>query len=316
MDTFLMYFLFAAGLALIIKGGDFFVDAAVWIAKVSHIPQFLIGATVVSLATTMPEIFVSVIAASQGKTDMATGNAIGSVIANTGLIFALGILFLPSAIRRRQFVPKSIVFLAAVIAVGLFCAGGYVTLYGSIGLFMIFAVFIAENIKQAKGEISAAKQKSYKPEKKETAVNVLKFLSGAAGIVIGSHLLVENGSAIAESLGVAERIISLTAVAIGTSLPELVTTVTAIIKRQSSLSAGNIIGANIIDMTLILPMSAFVSGGILPVGQLTFLLDVPFCLLVAGIVIIPTIVKGRFMRWQGAAALAAYGAYVLILLNI
>lgn len=110
MEPFLLYFFFVLGLLLIIKGGDFFVDAAVWLAEITHVPQFVIGATVVSIATTLPELFVSSIAALQGKTDMAAGNAVGSVIANTGLIFSLGILFIPAFIRRRRLLPKGMLF--------------------------------------------------------------------------------------------------------------------------------------------------------------------------------------------------------------
>ena len=235
MEPFLLYFFFVLGLLLIIKGGDFFVDAAVWLAEITHVPQFVIGATVVSIATTLPELFVSSIAALQGKTDMAAGNAVGSVIANTGLIFSLGILFIPAFIRRRRLLPKGMLFLSAITLLWLFTLSGKITLFGCAGMFLLFAVFIAENIREAKAEMRCAappRGGAVPAGRRACAVHIMKFVLGAAGILLGSQLLVDNGSLIAESFGVSERIISLTAVAIGTSLPELVTTVTAVAKKQ------------------------------------------------------------------------------------
>ena len=126
--------------------------------------------------------------------------------------------------------------------------------------------------------------------------------------------MVDNGSAIAASLGVPENIIALTAIAIGTSLPELVTTISAIVKKEPSLSIGNIIGANIIDMTMILPVCAFVSGGTLPVAAQTYQLDVPVCFAVCAVALIPALISKRFRRWQGAVLLAIYGGYLFYMM--
>lgn len=319
MEPFFLYLFFVLGLLLIIKGGDFFVDAAVWLAEITHVPQFVIGATVVSIATTLPELFVSSIAAMQGKTDMAAGNAVGSVIANTGLIFSLGILFIPAFIRRRKLLPKGMLFLSSITLLWLFTLSGRITLFGCAGMFLLFAVFIVENIKGAKTEIRCAPPSGGQElpvNRRACTVHIMKFVLGATGILSGSQLLVDNGSLIAESFGVSERIISLTAVAIGTSLPELVTTITAVAKKQASLSVGNIIGANIIDVALILPVCAFLSGGALPVGVQTYRVDLPVCLLIASIMIVPALFKGRFMRWQGVLMLFCYGAYLLAVCNL
>ena len=141
METFLMYFLFAVGIVLIVKGGDWFVDGAVWIAEVTKIPKFIIGATIISVATTLPEIIVSTIAAveghgilvsgvgdyiaaSQDKVGMAIGNGIGSVICNTAMILAISVIFMPIAVKRKDFAPKSILLIAAVVALFLFSMSG------------------------------------------------------------------------------------------------------------------------------------------------------------------------------------------------
>ena len=136
---------------------------------------------------------------------------------------------------------------------------------------------------------------------------------GAAAIVLGAQLLIDNGTALAQMLGVPDAIIGATMIAIGTSLPELVTTITAIRKKQSSLSVGNIIGANIMDLTLIMPLCALILGKPLPVERQGMLLDIPACLVVCAGALIPALVQGRFKRWVGFFIGALYIAYLVIM---
>ncbi len=310
-STWILLLLFIAGLILIIKGGDAFVDAAAWMAEVSGVPKFVVGATIVSLATTLPELFVSGIAASQGKIDMAIGNAIGSVTANTGLIFALSVFCIPSAARRSSFLPKGVLFLTVILAVWGGSRGGELGLPGSIVLLLLLILFIGENLHSGRRSPDAQAHRKYRRE--DLAPNLTKFILGAAAIVVGSQLLVSNGSAIARQIGISEKVISLTAISIGTSLPELVTTITAIRKHESSLSVGNIIGANIIDMTLVLPVCVLVSEGTLPVSASTLSLDIPVCLGISCLAVLPTLVSEKLQRWQGAVCLAAYAAYLYVI---
>ena len=328
MNTFLVFLLFAVGLLCIIKGGDWFVDAAAWIASVSGIPQFIIGATIVSLATTLPEIIVSVMAAAggaeylaagntaaaDGAVEMAVGNAIGSVTANTGMILAISILFMPAVIERRKYLPKSLMFIGAIVLLWILSLSGRLSMIGAFVMLAVFIAFIYENIREARKELGSGAVEKAPTAKKDIIKNIILFILGAAGIVIGSRLLVDNGTIIAQDiLGVPERVVSLTMVAIGTSLPELVTTITAIAKKQSSLSVGNIIGANVIDMVLILPLCSFVLGGSLPVAWSTLWIDVPICLAVAVIALVPALITGKFRRWQGGASLAIYAGYIAYL---
>lgn len=312
MSIWVELLLFVIGLVLIVKGGDLFVDAAGWIAEVSGIPKFIVGATIVSLATTMPEMIVSVMAAVEGKVDMAVGNAVGSVTANTALIFAIALLFMTVELTRKQYLTKSLLLLSSSAVVLLASLTGQFQLWGTIVLFLLFFVFIFENVKQAKLEM----QDSEKPEfsGKELAKNIVMFVLGAAGIVVGSRLLVSSGSAIATYLGVPESIIAVTLVAVGTSLPELVTTITSIIKKQSSLSAGNIIGANIIDLCLILPLCDLVSSEKLPISHQSIVLDMPTCLLVVVLSIVPLLLRQKSSKVQGAALLAVYIGYLVVLI--
>lgn len=317
MEIAVAALLFLVGIALIVKGGDAFVDAASWIAEVSGIPKLIVGATIVSIATTIPEMLVSVMAAGQGKVDMAVGNAVGSVTANLGLIMAISVLCIPSVIRRADYLLKSVLMLCAAGVIVLAGVTGAVTPPLSAVLILIFFIFIVENVRAAKRTMaleSADRAAADRPEVngKIIGVNAAKFLLGAAGIVIGAQLLVDNGSLLAKYAGVSERIIGVTLVAVGTSLPELVTTITAVVKKQSDLSVGNIIGANIIDLSLILPVSALVSGQALPISAASGWLDLPACLLVGVIAVVPAMIFSKFQRWQGMLLLAVYAGYVFL----
>ena len=308
--------LFAAGLVCIIKGGDLFVDAAGWIAEASGIPKFIIGATIVSFATTLPEMLVSVFAALEGNADIAVGNAVGSVTANTGLIMCLSLVCMTCLMERRQFGVKACLLLAAILSLFGFTRDGRLSVAEGLLVLVIFAGFLAESLISARREQGTElKEDEERPavSGKTVAGNIVKFVLGAAGIVLGAQLLIDNGSAIAALLGVPDAIIAATMIAIGTSLPELVTTLTAIRKKESSLSVGNIIGANIMDLTLILPLCSLILGKPLPVQSQGMLLDIPACLVICAAVLVPALWKGKFQRWMGFLAGGLYIVYLTVM---
>lgn len=308
--------LFAAGLVCIIKGGDLFVDAAGWIAEASGIPKFIIGATIVSFATTLPEMLVSVFAALEGNADIAVGNAVGSVTANTGLIMCLSLVCMTCLMERRQFGVKACLLLAAILSLFGFTRDGRLSVAEGLLVLVIFAGFLAESLISARREQGTErKAEGERPavSGKTVAGNIVKFVLGAAGIVLGAQLLIDNGSAIAALLGVPDAIVAATMIAVGTSLPELVTTLTAIRKKESSLSAGNIIGANIMDLTLILPLCSLILGKSLPVQSQGMLLDIPACLIICAAVLVPALWKGKFQRWMGFLAGGLYIVYLTVM---
>lgn len=338
METILGFFndniigiliLFGVGLFFIVKGGDFFVDAASWLAEVSGIPKFIIGATVVSFATTLPELLTSSFATVEAVQsplheglELAIGNAVGSVTANIGLILGISLVCIPSVINRREFAGQAVIMLGAAAFLCGSAAAGSVSLWMSGILLALFAVFMVLNVRNAfrtRGD-AVVELKGERPTGKVVAVNLIKFVLGAAGIVVGADMLVKYGTRIAEISGIPENIIAITMVAIGTSLPELVTTLTAIAKKQSSLSVGNIIGANVFDLTLILPVCSFISGGTLEVPAKAYAaawpavfrggLDIPVCLAVGLIAVVPPLITRRFYRWQGILLLATYAVYI------
>ena len=308
--------LFAAGLVCIIKGGDLFVDAAGWIAEASGIPKFIIGATIVSFATTLPEMLVSVFAALEGNADIAEGNAVGSVTANTGLIMCLSLVCMTCLMERRQFGVKACLLLAAILSLFGFTRDGRLSVAEGLLVLVIFAGFLAESLISARREQGTerkAEGERLAVSGKTVAGNIVKFVLGAAGIVLGAQLLIDNGSAIAALLGVPDAIVAATMIAIGTSLPELVTTLTAIRKKESSLSVGNIIGANIMDLTLILPLCSLILGKPLPVQSQGMLLDIPACFIICAAVLVPALWKGKFQRWMGFLAGGLYIVYLTVM---
>lgn len=308
--------LFTAGLVLIIKGGDLFVDAATWIAEASGIPKFIIGATVVSFATTLPEMLVSVFAALEGNADIAVGNAVGSVTANTGLIMCLSLVCMNCAMTRKQFGVKAGILLATIVVLFGFTRDGQLSVFESAVILVFFAIFLAENLiagrREQENEASESDVRA-KIDAKTMAINIAKFVFGAAAIVLGAQLLIDNGSALARMLNVPDSIIAATMIAIGTSLPELVTTITAIRKKQSSLSVGNIIGANIMDLTLIMPLCALIQGKSMIVERQGMLLDIPACLVISAAALIPALISGKFKRWIGYLIGGLYIAYLIIM---
>ena len=316
MDMMLTVLLFLLGLLLIVKGGDWFLDGAVWIAEATGVPRFIIGATIVSLATTLPELTVSVTGVLAKEVDLAVGNAVGSVTANLGLILGISVVCLPSAVNKKQFNLKAVLMVAGAALLLLLCRGGVLPLRPSLLLFAVFGAYLFNNILDARSSMAENRRGHGRTvSHRQTAVKLGLFAVGIAAIVAGSRLLIQYGSELALLLGVPASIIGVTMVAIGTSLPELVTTLTAIAKKEAAMSVGNIIGANVIDLTMILPVCSAVSGGRLTIGAQTTALDMPVCLGICLLSALPPLVTGRFYRWQGVLMLAFYAGYVVLLVT-
>lgn len=324
MKIVLICVLLIVGLILIIKGGDYFVDGASWLAEVSGIPKVIVGATIVSVATTLPEIVVSLITVKSSP-DAAIGNAVGSVVFNTGIIMAIALIAQPFIIKRKDYAFKgillSLVMATFTVISFISVAGKKVSLstngvFGYVGavlLFIMFIVFIIENVISAKREANNDDEQAVvKPlaTKKSVTVNLLKLILGAVAIGGGAILLKENSVAIARIIGVSDALIGVTILAIGTSLPELVTMIIAVKKGEASLSIGNIIGANTIDLALIMPISTLIVGGSgLLVSGIHLFVTLPVTLFIILTGIIPTLIFKKFARWQGLLMALTYLAY-------
>ena len=319
--------LFAIGLVLLIKGGDWFVDGAVGIAHRYHIPEILIGATVVSIGTTIPEVMVSSIAAAVGQSQTAYGNAIGSVICNTALILAITISAKSVAeVDTKTFrTPVIFFFLAAAFYAGVaYTTGSFSRLIGII-LLLIFVVYMTITVRQAlKNRLvidPAEEAEVEKDEEKEKDSplwkDILLLIIGAAIIALGANLLVDNGKIIAAGLGVPESVIALTFIALGTSLPELVTAITSLVKGHSSLSLGNIVGANLFNLVLVSGMAITINPFTVPADKLiagmnaSLVVDVPVMFFVMAFMTVPALITKKLRRYQGIILLLIYVTYVL-----
>ena len=303
--------IFIVGLILTIKGGDWFVDSASWFAEATGIPKFVVGATVVSFATTLPELLVSVRAAMNGSAQLAIGNAVGSVTANTTLIMGVSLVAMAGVVSRKEFSLKGGLLLAAIVGLTVLSLSGALPVWSAYILWAIFLVFMVSNLIEGKKSASTEKAGAY--DKKEIPSKILFFVLGTASIVFGAEFLVSSGKTIASGIGISEAIIGFTVIALGTSLPELVTTLPAIRKKENSLSVGNIVGANIIDTTLILPLCAVINGQPLPVEKINLVFDFPVCIAACSVAVIPTVIQGRFKKWQGYALLTIYALYMVFL---
>lgn len=322
MSFSLALFLLLIGLVIIIKGGDLFVDAAIELAYITGIPKILIGATLVSVATVLPEVLVSTMAVAQGASDMGIGTNLGSVICNTGLILGISIFFLPQRVGGASFTSKSLLILAAFAVLLFGSRDALLSPFEGSVLFLLFSIYIITSIREAK---YAPMDDAAPAERgKIPLACIVKFIIGSLGIIIGARLLVNSGVAIANILGVPERIIGLTVLAIGTSLPELVTTLTAIAKKEFHLSIGNILGANLMNLVLIPALCSWIAPGGLPMFSMgsilgsapfntTVFFDLPMAFLLSLIVILPGLARERVFRWQGVLLLLLYVFYLLIL---
>lgn len=325
---FVAVLLFILGLLCLIKGGDWFVDGATAIAKKFNIPDIIIGATVVSIGTTLPEVMVSASSALQGSGQMAFGNAIGSIICNTALVIAITIAFKPTKCDRKPLiVPVVAFFIAAVFYSGVaYTTGDFSRIVGVI-LLVIFVTYMTVVILRARkdmknGKVSEPALEEEPEKEKPMYMMVILLVVGAALIAVGARLLVDNGIIIATELGVPQSVIALTFVALGTSLPELVTAITALAKGHASLSLGNVIGANLFNLVLVSGVSvllgpfSFESAGFskLTIGGKeifsSLLVDTPLMLICMLILTIPAIIRQKLSRVQGIILLCLYVGFL------
>ena len=366
--------LFAVGLVLLIKGGDWFVDGATGIAKRFNLPDIVVGATVVSIGTTLPEVMVSTTGALAGSGAMAYGNAIGSIICNTALIAAISITCNPGPVNVKSMKTPVIFFFcsAALYCLASYLLGEFPRWMGFVmlGIFVVYTILTVRN--GLKNPDSAAEEEEdeetpdakglwtevallavcavvitllssvvtgllmfaafavytflkYRTVKKMNASGkqlweeLLLLVVGAAVIAVGADFLVEHGQIIAIGLGVPETVVALLFVALGTSLPELVTTITSLRKGRASLGVGNVIGANVFNLVLVsgvavslAPFKVPCENFLLDTGlNMSLVFEIPVMLGVMCLMTLPALATKKLGRWQGIALLGIYAAFVV-----
>ena len=311
--------LLAAGLAFVLKGGDLFVDSSVQIARIFRIPRIVIGATLVSIATTAPELSVSSMASWMGEADIAIGNAVGSVIANIGLIVGLVMALTEVRLQAKDFRRRAIWYAAAMLILIGFSYQGFVGKVQSFVLILFAFAYVGAQYCAAlqdrpkPGTVAAEEESPVHDKVWSRKRSFLIFLAGLGMVLIGSRLMVDSGIAVAEALRIPSLVIGLTIIAIGTSLPELVTGLTSVRKGYPDLSIGNIIGANILDLTLIVGVSGVINP--LVVSRDTVQYSYPYMVIISIFFLGTFLRKGISRRWNGWVLLAIYGLYITGLVN-
>lgn len=361
---------FILALILVIYGGDMFVDSSIVIAKRFKIPTIIIGATIVSIATTLPELIVSTISAAQGAYDLSVGNAVGSIICNTALIGGLSMAVMPSVMKEKTSSTKYLLLITSCFLL-LLCGFGTNTTFNiswieALIFEVLFVIYMLFNVYDAMCQMTGKKglqaiirkkqkeneqlenltvlqnvdtqdigvenpgETKIKLEKQEEKIVVkteekfpklyitlLFFILGAGMIALGAFALVESAKYISATIGISEALIGLTIVAVGTSLPELITTITSIKKKNSELGYGNIIGANIINLTLLIGTSGLVSGSSgLPISFWTYAVSIPLVCALSLIFVLPLMFKNRSYRTQGIILLTIYALYMAFLITM
>ena len=255
--------LIVLGFVLLIKGADFLVDGASSVAKKFHIPEIVIGLTIVSIGTSMPELFVSTTSALQGSADMSIGNIIGSNICNLLLILGLSAVISPVKFQKStKNIEIPMCFVITVVFMVLANLGKIISFADSIILLVLFVGFLGYTLYVAKkGQAEAAETEECEQEEQNGSMlkNIFLIVIGIVALKLGGDFTVDNAVVIAQTVGISEKVIGLTILAIGTSLPELVTSVMAAIKGNDDIAIGNIIGSNIFNMLMIIGVTAAIT---------------------------------------------------------
>ncbi len=304
--------LFCLGLFLVVKGADWFTEAAVSIARASRLPEIFIGATIVSIATTLPESVVSITAAGQGYTTVSFGNAIGSIICNTGFILGLVNLIRPGRVSGNFFIVKSAVLILYIGVGFIFAYDRTIDRKESLLLLLLLLLYIILDFfilkyKQNQNAHTVSTDKARADKAKSAAY----FVMGIIFILAGANLLISNGIKIAGLIGVPEAVIALSMIALGTSLPELATALTSLRKGYVSLSIGNIIGANILNITMVTGLSGMIRP--ISIMKQNIYLDFPAAMLFILILTLPCFFKSRITRVQSFFLFSGYLVYIFLL---
>lgn len=304
------YLYLIVGLAILIFSGDFLVKGGVQIANYLKIPKLIIGLTVISIGTSAPELFVSMGAALNGSSDMSVGNVVGSNIANIGLILGITTLILPMAIAKETSRLNMPILIIISVIFWLLAYDGILSLFDGLVLIVLLVGYIILLIYRAKRN---------REEEEEISVQQSIFIAlgmvvlAAIGLYFGAELLVNSAQKIARSFGVSERVIGLTILAFGTSVPELATSVMAALKQQMDISVGNIVGSNIFNILSVLGITSIIQEVNVSESILHFDIFVMIGMTLLLLITMIPLKKSYINRWEGGIMLLAYIGYILYL---
>jgi cation:H+ antiporter len=303
MEMILEILLFAGGLLALLKGASMFTDSASKIAKSLGVSEIVIGLTLVAFTTSLPELAVSVLSVFRGVPGIAMGNIVGSNIANVGLVLGMAALLSPIPVQRSELKQGYIMLLITLVAVSFMLSG----LTPVIGMLLIagliaYVYYLSQEPDFKSSVIEKVIEQTSLPR------GLLMCIIGGVGVIIGAELVVRSGTSIASSFGVSEALIGLTMVAVGTSLPELATSVTAAVKRLEGIALGNIVGSNIFNLMMVMGAAALVGNITMATSVIVY--SVPMMVLLSAILVIFMKVKNDLDRNDGIALLILYGFFI------
>lgn len=311
MQLFFDIIIFILALCLIIWGGDKFVNSSIALAKKIKIPTVIIGATITSIGTTLPELLVTIFSAGSQAGDMAVGNALGSIIFNTCVIG--GILLSFMRIKSKKATNLTYFFLLFLIMLtALMSINKQISIFEAIILIIMFVVFTIANIVRGKKPESVVEEELAPDEK--ILKCILTFIVSAVLIGSGAFLMVEKAKGFCYMAGLSETFVGLAILSFGTSLPELITTISAIRKKEANLGIGNIVGSNVINCSLLVGLTGVIGGGSLAVGMETILITLPVAIVASLMLFLPTILYNKTYKWQGICLIGLYAIYYTYLI--
>lgn len=298
------------GIIVILKSGDLLIESSLNISKCTGLSEQFIGATLLSFATTAPELFVSCISASKGSAEISVNNGFGSIICNIGLVLAISLVALTQKVNKKEFNFKAYILIFVFLLLFAFCLNGNISKLEGALLILTYVVFLIVTIKNIKNN---AYNKNKTVKKKELIFNIIMFLLGAIGVALSANLLVNSAQKLALKLNISEAVIALTVLAIGTCLPELVSTLTAIKKKTLNLALGNIVGANIMNCTILMGISSILSQETLKISPQTQFITIPFCIIFNFILLLPILFKQKTFKIQGILMLFTFFVYYFLI---
>lgn len=300
--------LLVVGMVLLIKGADWFVSGAGGIATALKIPPLVIGLTLVSIGTSAPEASVSINGALNGMNDMSIGNVIGSNIFNALFILGVSALFVPIALNSemKKYDIPIMIFVYVLLLVFIFAISPFrLDLVESIILLVLFVLYMLFLVLRAKR--SDKESLAQAENKKPIWLCIIMAIIGLAGVIFGGDIVVDNAAEIAKACGMSQTLVGLTIVAVGTSLPELVTSIVASVKKENDIAVGNVVGSNIFNIIFILGLSSTIST---PIVERAILIDVSVMLVSGLFILAVSLFSNKITKWQGALMMLMYVGYL------
>ena len=315
MEFLFSVILLIIGFALLIKGSHFFVESAAYIARHFGVSELIIGLTLVSIGTSLPELGASVYASYNGRGGIAVGNVVGSNIANIALVLGAVLLLKQITVKKKMLNRDGLVMMGVSLLFIMFViTGGRVDRWEGLVLMVLFSIYILYLYRQNKAEKLTCETTDVcdivEPKKSSLGKEMAFLVIGCVGIIIGAKLLVDSAVDIARTLNISETVIGSTLIAFGTSVPELAVSLTAILRKHSDISIGNILGSNIFNILLVIGAASIVNP--LAVDNILINTNIPIMVIVVAMLLIFMAIGNKLKRWQGGFFVAIYVAFLVL----